>query len=180
MKPAGAGEGNRTLVVSLGSFCSTIELHPQNPHSTRVSSCLTNFQRGRYARKWRVSQTTCHWRWLSDLMCLHQLVPPLQPHKRPASNLAIDRSSTVATPLSCLDAFVETGVAGSPKTGDARPLVVRMRTKPQRDTTTWCIFVGATHHKLASARKRHSDAPVWRDFCFIAKCIPFTFNIVSR
>ena len=25
---SGAGEGNRTLVVSLGSFCSTIELHP--------------------------------------------------------------------------------------------------------------------------------------------------------
>ena len=25
---AGAGEGNRTLVLSLGSFCSTIELHP--------------------------------------------------------------------------------------------------------------------------------------------------------
>lgn len=24
----GAGEGNRTPVVSLGSFCSTIELHP--------------------------------------------------------------------------------------------------------------------------------------------------------
>ena len=24
----GAGEGDRTLVVSLGSFCSTIELHP--------------------------------------------------------------------------------------------------------------------------------------------------------
>src|SRR5882762_1285132 len=26
---AGAGEGNRTLVVSLGSFCSAIELHPR-------------------------------------------------------------------------------------------------------------------------------------------------------
>src|SRR5579864_2491221 len=26
----GAGEGNRTLVVSLGSFCSTIELHPRH------------------------------------------------------------------------------------------------------------------------------------------------------
>src|SRR5215469_446374 len=26
---AGAGEGNRTLVVSLEGFCSTIELHPQ-------------------------------------------------------------------------------------------------------------------------------------------------------
>jgi hypothetical protein len=26
----GAGEGNRTLVISLEGFCSTIELHPQN------------------------------------------------------------------------------------------------------------------------------------------------------
>ena len=26
----GAGEGNRTLVVSLGSFYSTIELHPHD------------------------------------------------------------------------------------------------------------------------------------------------------
>ena len=26
----GAGEGNRTLVVSLEGFCSTIELHPQS------------------------------------------------------------------------------------------------------------------------------------------------------
>src|SRR5262245_52659668 len=29
----GAGEGNRTLVVSLGSSCSTIELHPPRAHS---------------------------------------------------------------------------------------------------------------------------------------------------
>ncbi len=34
----GAGEGNRTLVVSLGSFCSTIELHPHGPRWT--SACL--------------------------------------------------------------------------------------------------------------------------------------------
>ncbi len=27
---SGAGEGNRTLVISLEGFCSTIELHPQN------------------------------------------------------------------------------------------------------------------------------------------------------
>ena len=27
----GAGEGNRTLVVSLEGFCSTIELHPLGP-----------------------------------------------------------------------------------------------------------------------------------------------------
>jgi hypothetical protein len=25
----GAGEGNRTLVISLEGFCSTIELHPR-------------------------------------------------------------------------------------------------------------------------------------------------------
>ena len=28
----GAGEGNRTLVSSLGSWCSTIELHPRALH----------------------------------------------------------------------------------------------------------------------------------------------------
>src|ERR1017187_6644539 len=36
---AGAGEGNRTLVVSLEGFCSTIELHPRfsrpNPFATQ-------------------------------------------------------------------------------------------------------------------------------------------------
>ena len=33
----GAGEGNRTLVVSLEGFCSTIELHPP---SWRPCHCL--------------------------------------------------------------------------------------------------------------------------------------------
>src|SRR5690606_33040134 len=32
----GAGEGNRTLVVSLGSFCSAIELHPRAAHSKQL------------------------------------------------------------------------------------------------------------------------------------------------
>ena len=35
MGGTGAGEGNRTLVVSLGSFCSTIELHP--PGAARLA-----------------------------------------------------------------------------------------------------------------------------------------------
>jgi hypothetical protein len=48
----GAGEGNRTLVVSLGSFCSTIELHPHHPHSTRVLVCLKYFCCGRCEGKW--------------------------------------------------------------------------------------------------------------------------------
>src|SRR5450830_207079 len=38
----GAGEGNRTLVVSLGSFCSTIELHPRSLHFTRDGKDLAN------------------------------------------------------------------------------------------------------------------------------------------
>jgi hypothetical protein len=39
----GAGEGNRTLVVSLGSCCSTIELHPRYTAWTRTRpvSCST-------------------------------------------------------------------------------------------------------------------------------------------
>src|ERR1700754_4518102 len=32
-KFGGAGEGNRTLVVSLEGFCSTIELHPPSTYS---------------------------------------------------------------------------------------------------------------------------------------------------
>ena len=32
----GAGEGNRTLVVSLEGFCSTIELHPPDETSFRI------------------------------------------------------------------------------------------------------------------------------------------------
>src|SRR6186997_651989 len=32
----GAGEGNRTLVISLEGFCSTIELHPQTLEPTKT------------------------------------------------------------------------------------------------------------------------------------------------
>ena len=38
----GAGEGNRTLVVSLGSFCSAIELHPRS--FCRVYAVSTKWQ----------------------------------------------------------------------------------------------------------------------------------------
>ena len=34
----GAGEGNRTLVVSLEGFCSTIELHPRRITTLRPSA----------------------------------------------------------------------------------------------------------------------------------------------
>ena len=41
---SGAGEGNRTLVVSLGSFCSAIELRP---HFNALSLLpVTGLQRG--------------------------------------------------------------------------------------------------------------------------------------
>src|SRR5437762_1762598 len=43
----GAGEGNRTLVISLEGFCSTIELHPPG------SSCFTGFAGCCLAFWWR-------------------------------------------------------------------------------------------------------------------------------
>lgn len=36
----GAGEGNRTLVVSLEGFCSTIELHPHGPLYDPLPLCM--------------------------------------------------------------------------------------------------------------------------------------------
>jgi hypothetical protein len=44
----GAGEGNRTLVVSLGSFCSAIELHPLRPE--RISEPFGDAKRAMQAR----------------------------------------------------------------------------------------------------------------------------------
>ncbi len=38
LNSVGAGEGNRTLVVSLGSFCSAIELHPRSPGDDKRSA----------------------------------------------------------------------------------------------------------------------------------------------
>src|SRR5512140_1008864 len=37
---SGAGEGNRTLVVSLEGFCSTIELHPPDETDLSLSSFI--------------------------------------------------------------------------------------------------------------------------------------------
>src|SRR5688572_22781809 len=39
---AGAGEGNRTLVVSLEGFCSTIELHPPRGSNALPEKTLSN------------------------------------------------------------------------------------------------------------------------------------------
>ncbi|CAH1747130.1 protein of unknown function [Thauera humireducens] len=39
---SGAGEGNRTLVVSLEGFCSTIELHPRLPLQNKPQSIHYN------------------------------------------------------------------------------------------------------------------------------------------
>ena len=46
----GAGEGNRTLVISLEGCCSTIELHPQPQLSTAAAHvrCSRYFSSGEY------------------------------------------------------------------------------------------------------------------------------------
>ena len=41
----GAGEGNRTLVISLEGFCSTIELHPPSNRSLSITSPAYRFTR---------------------------------------------------------------------------------------------------------------------------------------
>src|SRR5712691_7803660 len=44
---AGAGEGNRTLVISLEGFCSTIELHPPSVYEIPSPiACLLTCRRG--------------------------------------------------------------------------------------------------------------------------------------
>ena len=35
----GAGEGNRTLVFSMGGYCSAIELHPQQVWNSTIKAC---------------------------------------------------------------------------------------------------------------------------------------------
>src|ERR1700749_3518186 len=46
----GAGEGNRTLVVSLEGFCSTIELHPQGSSDSQLTALLQNSGGGGWIR----------------------------------------------------------------------------------------------------------------------------------
>src|SRR5579863_3974884 len=47
-KKVGAGEGNRTLVISLEGFCSTIELHPRRrPQRGRTGTIQYRTCRGK-------------------------------------------------------------------------------------------------------------------------------------
>ena len=48
----GAGEGNRTLVFSLGSCCSTIELHPRRRHASDGASAISG---GSGQRCWQMN-----------------------------------------------------------------------------------------------------------------------------
>ena len=52
----GAGEGNRTLVVSLGSFYSTIELHPHDKITLLNGSLSLPYTK-------RISNVTSHHKW---------------------------------------------------------------------------------------------------------------------
>jgi hypothetical protein len=63
LKSSGAGEGNRTLVVSLEGFCSTIELHPLNELliSKAASACC-----GCFASCMPESPGDCWWRRLDS------------------------------------------------------------------------------------------------------------------
>ena len=63
LEKIGAGEGNRTLVISLEGCCSTIELHPQGPstplHTRSLASVVTdNLRRTKFEL---VSNDNLHW-----------------------------------------------------------------------------------------------------------------------
>ena len=51
---AGAGEGNRTLVVSLGSFCSAIELHPHSSIWLHDRTCFAVLDAAERSAGWPV------------------------------------------------------------------------------------------------------------------------------
>ena len=71
----GAGEGNRTLVVSLGSFCSTIELHPQR--HTHVDMRLCIYQSFRKKQEMIMQFTGKSLSWGLTKSRLHRNVAPL-------------------------------------------------------------------------------------------------------
>ena len=73
----GAGEGNRTLVISLEGFCSTIELHPLKPINTQTKTYLitTNFN------WWRGKDSNLRRRKSTDLQSVafdRSATPPLK------------------------------------------------------------------------------------------------------
>ena len=53
VRRAGAGEGNRTLVCSLGSCRSTIELHPRRPgfYSVQDADAIPRIVEARLSRR---------------------------------------------------------------------------------------------------------------------------------
>ena len=57
----GAGEGNRTLVISLEGCCSTIELHPQKSSSGTLPSPTAFVQRGLQRSRLRQAAFAVGW-----------------------------------------------------------------------------------------------------------------------
>ena len=73
----GAGEGNRTLVISLEGFCSTIELHPLKPINTQTKTYLINNE----INWWRGKDSNLRRRKSTDLQSVafdRSATPPLR------------------------------------------------------------------------------------------------------
>ena len=61
IEKTGAGEGNRTLVISLEGCCSTIELHPQKSSSGTLPSPTAFVQRGLQRSRLRQAAFAVGW-----------------------------------------------------------------------------------------------------------------------
>ena len=73
----GAGEGNRTLVISLEGFCSTIELHPLKPINSQTKTYFTNNE----INWWRGKDSNLRRRKSTDLQSVafdRSATPPLK------------------------------------------------------------------------------------------------------
>ena len=55
LEKVGAGEGNRTLVISLEGFCSTIELHPRAATTPRARKIAHQGKAARGRHFWQAA-----------------------------------------------------------------------------------------------------------------------------
>ena len=105
---AGAGEGNRTLVISLEGFCSTIELHPR----IRLTEGKTVRIRGDRAEAPRVGESVpCLL--LADPLVEGEGFEPSKAEPADLQSAPFDRSGTPPTKHAILAVFVPAGQTGS-------------------------------------------------------------------
>lgn|GEM_PF-94751 len=169
-RKAGAGEGNRTPVVSLGSFCSTIELHPHLVSTIvlEISQIISGFEKF-YSRAFSHMASTAYVQELSkltstsDLMSSIALVyfSPTGNTKKAVSSIGelpcvtvktFDITGNVEVPETDLSGF-DFVVFGAPVYAGRIPACSVDRFKKMKGSGTPCALV------LTYGNRAYEDAP---------------------